>query len=188
MIGATQNSHSWSTAMAGPNSAGPVLRAGLTEVLVTGIETRWIKVRHKPIASAAEARGAVPGRRAEDHDQEDGGQHDLGQQRRLEAEAARRMFAEAVGREAADLGARLAGGDHVEHEGRGDGAEHLGDDVAGQLGGAEAPADHQAHRHGGIEVAPGDRAEGIGAGQHREAEGQRDTDEADAQAWEGGGQ
>ena len=30
--------------------AGPVLRAGFTEVLVTGIEIRWIKVRVSPMA------------------------------------------------------------------------------------------------------------------------------------------
>ena len=38
--GATQNSQSWAIAQPPTNSAGPVLRAGLTDVLVTGIETR----------------------------------------------------------------------------------------------------------------------------------------------------
>ena len=33
--------------------AGPVLRAGLTEVFVTGIVTRWIRVNANPIAMAA---------------------------------------------------------------------------------------------------------------------------------------
>src|SRR2546425_2536462 len=50
-MGATQNSHSCEMAISGPNRAGPVLRAGLTEVLVTGIEIRWISVRHRPMAS-----------------------------------------------------------------------------------------------------------------------------------------
>src|SRR6202040_144895 len=44
MIGASQNSQSCRIYSPPPNSAGPVLRAGLTEVLVTGIDTRWIKV------------------------------------------------------------------------------------------------------------------------------------------------
>lgn len=40
IIGASQNIHSWSTAAPPTNSAGPVERAGLTDVLVTGIEIR----------------------------------------------------------------------------------------------------------------------------------------------------
>src|SRR5436190_24114080 len=35
------------------NRAGPVLRAGLTEVLVTGIETKWIRVSARPIGIPA---------------------------------------------------------------------------------------------------------------------------------------
>src|SRR5947209_7940401 len=37
---------------------GAVLRAGLTEVLVTGIMTRWIKVRHRPIGMPAKPTAA----------------------------------------------------------------------------------------------------------------------------------
>ena len=39
-------------------SAWPVERAGLTEVLVTGIEIRWINVNARPIASGAKPAGA----------------------------------------------------------------------------------------------------------------------------------
>ena len=39
-------------------SAGPVLRAGLTEVLVTGIEIRWIRVSPRPMAMGASPAGA----------------------------------------------------------------------------------------------------------------------------------
>jgi len=35
-----------------------VLRAGFTEVLVTGMLIRWISVRHRPIASGANPAGA----------------------------------------------------------------------------------------------------------------------------------
>ena len=38
--------------------AGPVLRAGLTEVWVTGMLMRWISVSAKPIASGAKPAGA----------------------------------------------------------------------------------------------------------------------------------
>ena len=42
------------------NSAGPVLRAGLTDVLVTGIDTRWMSVSASPMASGAKPTGALP--------------------------------------------------------------------------------------------------------------------------------
>ena len=35
------------------NSAGPVLRAGLTDALVTGIRKRWMSVRHSPMGIPA---------------------------------------------------------------------------------------------------------------------------------------
>jgi hypothetical protein len=41
-IGASQNSQSCCNATQPTNNAGPVERAGLTDVLVTGIEIRWI--------------------------------------------------------------------------------------------------------------------------------------------------
>jgi hypothetical protein len=41
--GATQNIHSWESAQPCTNKAGPVLRAGLTEVLVTGMLIKWMR-------------------------------------------------------------------------------------------------------------------------------------------------
>jgi len=38
--------------------ATAVERAGLTEVLVTGMEMRWIRVRLRPMAIGAKLRGA----------------------------------------------------------------------------------------------------------------------------------
>ena len=38
------------------NSAGPVLRAGLTEVFVTGMLIRWISVSPSPMAIGANPR------------------------------------------------------------------------------------------------------------------------------------
>src|SRR5690606_23089311 len=52
-IGAAQNSQSWFSAAVSAKIAAPVDRAGLTDVLVTGMETRWISVRVSPIASGA---------------------------------------------------------------------------------------------------------------------------------------
>lgn len=47
MIGAAQNSHSCCRARPPSTRAGPVDRAGLTDVLVIGIEIRWMRVRHR---------------------------------------------------------------------------------------------------------------------------------------------
>ena len=58
MIGATQKSHNWSTAQVPWNNATPVLRAGFTEVLDTGMLIKWIKVKAKPIAIGAKPAGA----------------------------------------------------------------------------------------------------------------------------------
>src|SRR6516164_5587956 len=58
MIGASQNSQSWAIYSPPANSAGPVLRAGLTEVFVTGIDTRWIKVKASPIGIPAKPAAA----------------------------------------------------------------------------------------------------------------------------------
>jgi hypothetical protein len=59
-IGAIQNSQSWPIAQPPTKRAGPVERAGLTEVFVTGMLTRWISVRPRPIAIGAKPAGAFP--------------------------------------------------------------------------------------------------------------------------------
>ena len=51
--GTTQNIQSWPRYSPPANSAGPVLRAGLTDVLVTGIDTRWMSVSASPIGIPA---------------------------------------------------------------------------------------------------------------------------------------
>jgi hypothetical protein len=51
--GASQKSQSWPIYAPPANSAGPVLRAGLTDAFVTGIRNRWIRVRHSPIGMPA---------------------------------------------------------------------------------------------------------------------------------------
>ena len=56
--GATQNSQSWLIAAVSANSAAAVERAGLTDVLVTGIEIKWISVSPRPMAIGAKPAGA----------------------------------------------------------------------------------------------------------------------------------
>ena len=131
--------------------------------------------------------GAKPRRRAavgraQDHEQEAEGHHDLADEARRQRIAAGRVRAEAVAREAGvDVEARLAAGDRIEHGGAGDRAEHLRDDVGHQLGGLEPPARPQADRDRRIEMAARDVADRIGHGQDRQAERQRDAGEADAE-------
>jgi len=57
-MGASQNSHNCSRAQPPTNSAGPVERAGLTDVLVTGMLIRWISVSASPIGIGANPAGA----------------------------------------------------------------------------------------------------------------------------------
>ena len=54
-MGATKKSQSWARALPPDKRAGPRLRAGLTEVPVTGMVTRWISIRVTPMASPAMA-------------------------------------------------------------------------------------------------------------------------------------
>ena len=58
--GASQNSQSCSIAQPPTNSAGPVLRAGLTDVLVTGMLTSGSASGASPIAIGAKPAGALP--------------------------------------------------------------------------------------------------------------------------------
>jgi hypothetical protein len=60
-MGATQKSQSCASARPPTKSAGRVLRAGLTERLVTGIPIRWIRVSPSPIAMGAKHDGQRSG-------------------------------------------------------------------------------------------------------------------------------
>src|ERR1700730_18000320 len=69
IIGATQKSQSWPIYSPPANNAGPVLRAGLTEVLVTGLVSRWIKVRPRPIGIPANPAARSLGRGPDDDEE-----------------------------------------------------------------------------------------------------------------------
>src|SRR5437762_2193212 len=97
------------------------------------------------------------------------------------------MLAVAVGGEAAgQTEVRLSTGDQIENTRADDCADDLGDDVAQKLVGGEASARPQADRHGGIEMSSRDRAERIRAGEHGEAERERDAEKANAYAGKSG--
>src|SRR5436853_5262239 len=56
-IGATQNSHREDSASVPPKIAVAVERAGFTDAFDTGIATRWMTVRNRPIAIGANPAG-----------------------------------------------------------------------------------------------------------------------------------
>ena len=76
-IGATQKSQSRLRAQPPTMRAGPVLPAGLTEVLVTGMLMRWIGVSPRPMAMGAKPLGRVFVRCAQDDEQEKGSKDDF---------------------------------------------------------------------------------------------------------------
>ena len=54
-IGANQKSQSCSMAQPPAHSAMPALRAGFTEVCVTGMLIQWMSVKHNPMAIGAKS-------------------------------------------------------------------------------------------------------------------------------------
>lgn len=62
-MGANQKSQSCEIAQPPTKRATPVLLAGLTDVLVTGMLMRCIRVRPKPMAIGAKSLGSSPVRR-----------------------------------------------------------------------------------------------------------------------------
>ena len=56
--GATQNNQTWLIAPFCAKIAAASERAGLTDVLLTGIDTRWINVSPRPMAIGAKPAGA----------------------------------------------------------------------------------------------------------------------------------
>ena len=185
-IGATQKSQSWLSAQPLTKIAGPVLRAGLTEVLVMGMLMRWISVRQRPMAMGAKPLGARSSVAPRMTRRKKAVRSTSADEAGEEGVAAGGVVGVAVGGEAAGEGeAGFAACDDVEDAGGCDGPEDLGDDVGGQLGDGEAPGGDQADGDSGVEMAAGDVADGEGHGEDGEAEGEGHTDEADSQVGEG---
>ena len=111
-----------------------MLRAGLTEVLVTGMLIRWISVSARPMASGAKPAGALPWVAPMMMNR------NIMVSTTSATQAATRLYlpgecvAVAVGGEAlGEVEAGRAAGDHVEHRGADDRADHLRDDVGQDL-------------------------------------------------------
>ena len=162
-----------------PTSAGPIERAGLTEVPVMLMPTRWMAASVSPIARPAKPVGAngwvTPRMQTRNRNVADHLEHE-GRDDAVFADIAR---APAVLAERASPPLRLAGQDEIEHDRCDDRPENLRDPVADHVGDAHPAGDIDAEAHRGIDVAARDRPDAVGHGDDREAERARDPEKID---------
>ncbi len=142
--------------------------------------------------SQADGNGREPDRRLavgrpHDDEQEHHGEHHLGDEAGDQAVLAGRVRAVAVGGKAlGEIEPRGTDRDGVEGCGGDDGADDLRDGVGQDVLPGEAAACRQANRDGRVEVTARDVADGIGHREHRQAEGERHAEQADAHVREAG--
>ena len=91
------NSHSWAMASTPAKRAGPIERAGFTEVPVSGIVAKWIIASDRPMAKRSQGRVlvALVGD-GEDRHQEHQGGHGLDEEGRPPGQPVGRQVAEGV--------------------------------------------------------------------------------------------
>ena len=133
----------------------PVLRAGFTEVLVTGMLIRWMSVSARPIARPANPTGArlwvVPRMTIRNMNVIT----TLANQPASKAVLARRMLAVAVRRESAsETEVRLAARDQIEHRGAGDSAHDLRDRRSPAAATGKRPPAHKPTETAGLKWPP----------------------------------
>src|SRR5262249_16694609 len=125
---------------------------------------------------------------AENDHQENEGQHEFGHQTCFEGVTAGGIFGETIGGESAQFETRLACRDHTHTAGACHATKDPGHNVSRETLTGEAACYQKSHGDRGIEVTTRDMADGECHGQHGEAEGEGNTEEADAQIWKSGGQ
>src|ERR1700733_1057965 len=119
---------------------------------------------------------------AENDEQKEGGQENFGKKARDERVVFRRVIAVAVRGEAAgERKSGVAAGDDVENSRSANSSKELCTDVGGKLGGGEAFSGNKADGDGGVQMAPGDVADGEGHGQDSQTERKRYANIADAE-------
>ena len=95
-MGNAMNNHNWDIAQSPTNKAWLMLRAGLTDVLVTGILTRWMSVSARPMAIPAKPLGGLLISGSENNDQEHERHNKLRHHRSIHAVFTRRMVGKAM--------------------------------------------------------------------------------------------
>ena len=156
------NSHSWTIASVPANSAGPIERAGLTEVPVAGIATKWIAASVRPIASGASAgcsmRSSVTARITITKT----AVSTSSSRNAAQAAYAGALVAEEVlAHVALGVEALEALHEQEQHERAEDRADELGDDVEADLAPGQPAADRGADRDRRVEVRAGDPPERV---------------------------
>ena len=117
----------------------------------------------------------------QDDQQEHQGHHDFRHETGCQRVFTGRMLAITIrGQSRGHVEARLPACNEQQYRGCSDGTQHLRDDVGHEVLGGETSANHQADRHGWIQMTARNVANGIGHRQHRESERQRHADQADA--------
>lgn len=181
-IGPTQNSQSWPTAHPPAKIATPVLRAGFTEVLVTGMLIRCIRVRQSPMAKGAKPEGTLLSGRPHYDEQEHHGHNRFANQRSEHRVSTGRMDAVTVRRESArESETGLARGDKVQNACCRRRSNDLDDDVGRQFFGRKTPARPQPNGYGRVEVVAGNVPDRIGHRQDRKPERKRDADKTNSE-------
>ncbi|MBB3934225.1 hypothetical protein GGR05_000336 [Aureimonas phyllosphaerae] len=153
----------------------------MTDVLVTGIEMRWISVRPRPIAIGAKLPDAAVAVDSRMMMRKKAVRTNSIRKADPEAVAARRVHPIAVGREATGSEVGLAGRDRIEDDSAEDAAKHLRQPVGAELVPREAAGHRKAQRNGRVEMTTGDAADGVGHRENRQAKRQRDAGKADAE-------
>lgn len=160
---------------------GPRATRGVDRGVGDGNADEMDEREGEPDRERGEASGRLAVGRAHDDEQEHHGQHEFGDRGGGKIVFARRMFAVAIGGEAAgEAEIRFAAGNQIKHAGCDDRADHLGDDIGRNLVRGKASARGEPHGHGGIEMAAGDVADGIGHGDDGKTESECDAEQADA--------
>ena len=140
--------------------------------------------RHTGEADGSQAVGG-----AQDDQQEDEGEHQLGEQSGPEAITTGGVGTPAVGGQgiaATEGEAFTTTGDAVDQATGGEGAQHLGHHVGQHLGTGELASRPEPEGHGGVDVASGDVTDRVGGSQQGETEGEGNAEEAEAKRVGGG--
>ncbi len=163
------------------NQTTPSERAGLTDAFVTGMATRLVTAKPRPIATGAKPlRGTVIGGAQDDVD-EGRGDDDLDDEPGHEPITAGRSIAVPVRGEATFNGIEpgLAIRDREQHGTSNRRGDNLSDDVRQYVLPLEPFRDRQTDADGRVEMPAGDVPKGIRADQHGQAKCKRDPEEPD---------
>ena len=190
--GATMNTHTWDSAVMSPfaaiMSAGPKLRAGLTEVPVRGDAHDVDESQRQADDDAGERSGLLVGRGAQHRQNEDAGQNNLNDKGARHAQAHGRGGVVAVAAKARfQNAAQIAHVDDEHEHGRSHNtANELGNPVPDKVLAVQALVQKQPKGHGRVDVAARHVSNDERHGHNRQPERHGDAERAQGGAGDGG--